>query len=55
MFGPDEGGKIFHGLLAVEEVTRKPGESTECLAREAGPESVSHPAACSSEYSDAWV
>ena len=27
MFGPYEGGKIIHGLLAVQEVTRKRGES----------------------------
>ena len=26
-----------------------------CLVREAGPEPVSYPAACSSEYSDVWM
>ena len=26
MFGPDERGKLIHGLLAVQEVTHKPGE-----------------------------
>ena len=26
MFGPDEGGNLIHGLLAVQEVTRKPDE-----------------------------
>ena len=54
-FGPDEGGKRIHGLLAVQEVTRKPGELPKCLVREAGPEPVSYPAACSSEYSDVWM
>ena len=54
IFGPDEGGKIFHGLLAVE-VTRKPGELPKCDVREAGPEPVSYPAACWSEYSDVWM
>ena len=48
MFGPDEGGKIIHGLLAVQEVIRKPGELPKCLVREAGPEPVSYPTACSS-------
>ena len=55
VFGPDEGGKLIHGLLAVQEVTRKPGELPKCLVREAGPEPVSYPAACSSEYSDVWM
>ena len=26
MLGPDEGGTHIHGLLAVQEITRKPGE-----------------------------
>ena len=52
VFGPEEVGKVVHGLLAVQEVTRKPGELPKCLVREAGPEPVSYPAACSSEYSD---
>ena len=55
VFGPDEGGKLIHGILAVQEVTRKPGELPKCLVREAGPEPVSYPAACSSEYSDVWM
>ena len=55
IFGPGEGGKIIHGLLAVQEVTRKPGELPKCLVREAEPEPVSYPAACSSEYSDVWM
>ena len=42
MFGPDQGGKLIHGLLAVQEVTRKPGGFPKCLVREAGPESVSY-------------
>ena len=55
VFGPDEGGKLIHGLLAVQEVTRKPGEWPKCLVREAGPEPVSYPASCSSEYSVVWM
>ena len=55
VFGPGEGGKLIHGLLAVQEITRKPGELPKCLVREAGPEPVSYPAACSSEYSDVWI
>ena len=51
MFGPDEGGKIFHGLQAAQDVTRKMRELPKCLVREAGSETVSYPA----EYSDAWV
>ena len=47
--GPDVGGKLVRGLLAVQEVTRKPGELPKFLVREAGPEPVSYPAACSSE------
>ena len=27
MFGPDEGVKLIHGLLAVQEVTRRPDET----------------------------
>ena len=45
VFGPDEGGKLVDGMLAVQEVTRKPGEIPKCLAREARPELVSYPAA----------
>ena len=48
MFGPDEGGKIIQWLLAVQEGMRKPGELPKCLVREAGPEPVSYPTACSS-------
>ena len=55
MFGPDEEGKLIHGLLAVQEVIRTPGELPKCLAREAGPEPVWYPAACSSGYSDVWM
>ena len=55
MFEPDEGGKLIHGLLAVQEVTRTPGELPKCLVREAGPEPLSYPAACSSRYSDVWM
>ena len=54
MFGPEEGGKLIHGLLAVQ-VTRKPGELRKCFVREAGPESVSYPAACSLQYLDVWM
>ena len=46
---------MIHGLLAVQGVTRKPGELPKCLVREAGPEPVSYPVACSSEYADVWV
>ena len=42
MFVSDQGGKLIHGLLAVQEVTRKPGGLPKCLVREAGPESVSY-------------
>ena len=52
VFGPDEGGKLIHGLLAAQEVNRKPGELPKCLVQEAGPEPVSYPATCSSEYSN---
>ena len=55
MFGPHEGGKVIHGLLAVHEVTHKPGELPKCPVRESGPEPVSYPAAYSSEYSDVWM
>ena len=55
IFGPDEGGKLVHGLLAVQEVTRIPGELPRCLVPEAGPEPVSYPVACWSEYSDVWM
>ena len=55
MFGPDEGGKLIHGPLAVQEVTRVPGELSKCLVREAGPEPVSHSAPRSSTYSDVWM
>ena len=55
VFGPDGGGQLIHGLLAVQDVTRKPGELLKCLVQEAGPEPVSYPAACSSEYSDVWM
>ena len=55
VFGPDEGDKLIHELLAVQEITRKPGELPKCLVRETGPEPVSYPAACSSEYSDGWM
>ena len=51
-FGPDEGGKLIHWLLAVQEATRKPGELPKCVVKEAGSEPVWYPAACSSEYSD---
>ena len=54
MFGPDEGGKLIHGLLAVQ-VTRKPGELPKCLVREAGPEPVPYHASCSSQYSGVWM
>ena len=40
MFGADEGGKLIHALLVVQEVTRKPGELPKYLVREAGPEPV---------------
>ena len=50
-FGPEQGGKLIHGLLAAQ-VTRKPGELPKYLVREAGPEPVSYPAACSLQYSD---
>ena len=55
VFGSDEGRKLIHGLLAVREVIRKPGELPKCLVGEAGPEPVSYPAACTSEYSDLWM
>ena len=55
MSGPDEGGKLFHGLLAVQGVTRKPGVLPKRLVREAGPEPVSYHAACLSQYSDVWL
>ena len=54
-FGPDDGGKLIHGLLVVQEVTCKPGKLPKCLVREAGSEPVSYPAACSSRYSDVWM
>lgn len=46
-----KGGKIVHGLLMVEEVTRKPGELSGCLVQEAGAEPLSYPAVCSPQYS----
>lgn len=55
LVGPDEGDKTIHGLLAVQEIPRKPGKLPECLVREAGPYPLSHPAACSSQYSDVWI
>ena len=55
MFVSDQGGKLIHGLLAVQEVTRKPGGFPKCFVREAWPESVSYLAACSSEYSNVWM
>ena len=55
VFGPDEGGKLINGLLAVQEVTRKLSEFPKCLVREAGPEAVSYATACSSESSDVWM
>ena len=55
VFGPDEGGELIHGVLAVQEVTNKPEEFPKCLVREAGPEPVSYPAVYSSEYSDVWI
>ena len=55
MFGPDEGGKLIHGLLVVQEISREPVELPKCLVREAGPEAVSYPAACSSQYSGVWM
>ena len=55
MFGPDEGGKLIHWLLAVQKAHRKPGELPKCLVREARPEPVSYPATCSSQYSDVWM
>ena len=55
VFGPDEGGKLIHRLLAVQKVTRKPSELPKCLVREAGPEPVWYLAACSSEYSNVWM
>lgn len=53
--GPDEGGKVIHDLLAVQEATRKPGELPEFLVKEAGPKSLSYPTACSSQDSDVWM
>ena len=38
MFRPDEGGKLIHGLLAVQEITRESGELSKCLVRENGAE-----------------
>ena len=55
MFGADEGVTLIHGILAVQDVTRKPGELPKNLVREAGPEPASYLAACSSEYSDVWM
>ena len=55
MFGPDEGGKVIHGLLVVQDVTRRPGELPKCLVREAGPGPVSYPAAWSSESWGLWM
>ena len=55
MSGLDEGDKLIHGLLAVQEVARKHGGLPMCLVWEAGPEPVSISAACYSEYSDVWM
>ena len=55
MLGPDEGGKLIHGLLAVRKVTRKPGELRKYLVLEAGPEPISYPPKCSSEDLDVWI
>ena len=55
IFAPDEEGKLIHGLLAIEEVTRKMGELPKCLVWDAGSDPVSYPAACSSEHSDIWM
>ena len=33
LFGPDEGGILIHGLLAVQKVTRNPGGLPKCLLR----------------------
>lgn len=55
MFGPDEGQKAIHGLLAVREDTREPGELPKFLVREAGPKPVSYSAGRSSEFSDVWM
>ena len=50
-----KGENVTHGLLAVQEVTRKPGELPKCLVKEAGPEPLSYTDTCSSEYSDVWM
>ena len=55
IIGPDEGGKLVHALLAVQEVVRKPGQIPKCLFRGVGPDPVSYSKACSSEYSDVWM
>lgn len=34
---------------------RKPGGVPKCLVQDAGPEPVSYHAACSPQYSDAWM
>ena len=55
MIEPDQGSKIIHELLVVQEVIRKPEELPMCLVREAEPEPVSCHAACSPQCSDVWM
>lgn len=55
VLGSDEGGRVIRGQLAVQEFTRKPGELPRCLVKEAGPDPLSYPAACSSQHSDVRI
>ena len=55
MFETDEAAKRIHRLLAAQDVTRKPGELPKCFDQEVGPDPISYPAACSSEYLDALM
>ena len=55
VLGPDEEGKLIHGLLAAQKVTRKTGEIPKCLFQEAGPEPESYHVPRSSQYSDEWM
>ena len=52
MFGFDEGGKLIHGLLPVQEVTRNPERLPKYLIQDAGPKPVWYNAACSPHYSE---
>ena len=53
--GPCDGGRIFHALLAAQEVGGGPTKFPDCLVKEVESKLTSHSAACSSKHSGVWT